>query len=96
MFLFVKLVCFVTLSITLELLIPDTVPLETEVLSEPENPEDDKGLDFGVIEFSLPVLLTLMKEDEDAAILCRDIIVPPLEGGRLAEEDDVWARLVCR
>ena len=79
------------------MLIPDTVPLETEVLREPENPEDpDKGLDLGVIEFSFPCLLTLINEVEDADTLCLDIIVPPLDGGRLAEDDDVWARLVCR
>jgi hypothetical protein len=70
-------------------LIPDTVPLETEVLKEPENPEEDKGLDFGEIEFSLPCLPTLIKEFEDAATLCLDMIVPPLDGGRLAEDDDV-------
>ena len=96
MFLFVKFVDFVIFSITLELLIPDTVPLETEVLREPENPEEDKGLDLGEIEFSLPCLLPLIYEAEDAATLCLDKIVPPLDGGRLADDEDVWARLVCR
>lgn len=78
------------------MLIPDTVPLETEVLRDPENPDDpERGLDLGVIEFSLPCLVTLINEVEDADTLCLDIIVPPLDGGRLAEDDDVCARLVC-
>ena len=68
------------------MLIFDTVPLDTEVLREPRPEDPERGLDLGVIEFSLPCLLTLMKEVD---ILCLDIIVPPLDGGRLAEEDDV-------
>jgi hypothetical protein len=68
-------------------LIPDTVPLETEVLKEPENPEDDKGLDFGEMEFSFPCLPPLINEEPIS--LCLDMIVPPLDGGRLADEDDV-------
>ena len=40
----------------MELFIPDTVPLDTEVLKEPENPDDDNGLDFGDMEFSFPFL----------------------------------------
>ena len=96
LFLFVKRdVCFVIFSITLELFVPDTFPLDTEVLRDPENPEDDKGLDLGLVEFSFP-FLRVIKEAEEMATLCRDMTVPPLDGGRLAEDDDVCARLVCR
>ena len=71
----------------MELFIPDTVPLETEVLKEPENPDDDNGLDFGDMEFSFPFLPPLINEEPIS--LCLDMIVPPLDGGRLADEEDV-------
>ena len=73
------------------------------MLREPENPEVDAdvGLHLGEIEFSFPLpfpclVLTLINDIDEAETLCLDKIVPPLEGGRLAaEDDDVCARLVC-